>query len=170
MHRIPNNNKTNMRAIKRGFVLVAAIVLAFFMLTSCGTKSQIKNDMPKEKEFSASGHILYGYKHDLMVYGQYMDRAGENNAMVLVFVESEKNSFAYVKCESISVNGVEVETSITTETISPQLSAIQIDLISSVTNMDQLGREDEIAIKFEIVDKQSSAIIEVTKPIIFSCN
>ncbi len=141
------------------------------MVCSCGTS--FKNDeidKVVKDDFPITGHLLYGYKHDIMVYGQYMDQAGENNAMVLIFVEKESHNSIDVCCKSVSVNGTQVESSITIKTISPLLSALQINLTSFTTKIDQLSGEDEIMLQLDIVDTQSNTTIEVTEPIIFSCN
>lgn len=130
-------NKMIKRAIIHGLILAIIVILSFCMLTSCQTKNQSKNDIPQDEEFQVSGHILYGYKHGLKVYGQYMDQAGEDNAMILLFVERESGSSADVNCRNISVNGTQVDSSITVETISPKLSALQINLNSSTINVDE---------------------------------
>ena len=160
------------RSVLLKIVMISIIcVIICVMICSCGTS--IKNeeiDKVVKDDFPITGHLLYGYKHNIMVYGQYMDQAGENNAMILVFVKKESNNSVDACCKSVSVNGIQVESSITIETISPLLSALQINLTSFTTNIDQLRGEDEITLRLDIVDTQSNTTIEVTEPIIFSCN
>lgn len=152
-------------------MLAILCIIICVMICSCGTS--FKNDEIDnvvKDDFPITGHLLYGYKHGIMVYGQYIDQAGENNAMILVFVKKESDNSVDVCCESVSVNGTQVESSITIETISPLLSALQINLTSFTTNIDQLRGEDKITLRLDIVDTQSNTTIEVTEPIIFSCN
>ena len=105
-----------------------------------------------------------------MVYGQYMDQAGEDNAMVLVFVEHAPDSTVRVNCNAISVNGVQVNSNISTEKISSSISALQINLMSEQTNIDQLCEEDEIGLVLEIMDQETNETIEITEQILFPCN
>lgn len=158
-------------ALLKMVMLFIICIIICVMLCSCGTslKNEEIDEVVKD-DYPITGHLLYGYKHDIMVYGQYMDQAGENNAMVLVFVEKESDNSVDVCCKSVSVNGTQVESSIKIETISPLLSALQINLTSFTSNIDQLGEDDEISLQLDIVDTQSNTTLEVTEPIIFSCN
>ena len=67
----------------RGKVIVAwACILLCCMLVSCGSgQPHQETKIANENDYPISGHILYGYKHGIKVYGQYMDQAGENNAI-----------------------------------------------------------------------------------------
>jgi len=154
-------------------IITIVMVCSIICITVCSCESAFINDeinKAVKDDIPITGHILYGYKNDLMVYGQYMDQAGENNAMVLVFVEKGTDSYIDVCSKSVLVNGVQVESSVTIEKISPLLSTLQIHLTSVTTNIDQLSEDDNIALQLEIIDAQSNTTIEVTEPIIFSCN
>jgi len=162
-------NKKPKRAMKQGLIL-AIIIMSFCMLISCQAKNQSKKEITQDEAIQVTGHILYGYKHGLMVYGQYMDQAGEDNAMVLVFVEHAPDSTVRVNCNAISVNGVQVNSNISTEKISSSISALQINLMSEQTNIDQLCEEDEIGLVLEIMDQETNETIEITEQILFPCN
>lgn len=156
----------------RGKIIVALICLLLCcMLMSCGSDQAPQNtDTTKEDDYPVTGHLLYGYKHGLMVYGQYMDQAGENNAMILLFVEKESDCIADLLCKSISINETQVTTRISTENISDKLVAIEVDISSSTTEVDELQEQDTVSIVLEIIDSNSGQSLEVTAPISFPCN
>ena len=176
--RVLYNNKkigllSYLHMIKRELCIAVAIILIICIFTACGTnaeKSQNDVSVLNSEEFPVTGHTLYGYKHDLMVYGQYMDQAGNNNAMVLIFVKKELDCSVDVNCKSILINGDQIEASITTETITPLLSVLQINMTSEITDIDQLSKNDEVALRLEIINTETNNIIEVTEPIRFPCN
>ena len=156
----------------RGKVIITWVcILLCCILVSCGldqppqeTKTTNENDYP------ISGHILYGYKHGIKVYGQYMDQAGENNAMILVFVKKESACDADVVCKSISINDTQVTAQFSTENISDQLTAIEVYVSSAKTEVDELQEKDTVTLSLEIADSNSGQILEVTAPITFPCN
>ena len=156
----------------RGKVIITWVcILLCCILVSCGldqppqeTKTTNENDYP------ISGHILYGYKHGIKVYGQYMDQAGENNAMILVFVKKESACVADVVCKSISINDTQVTAQFSTENISDQLTAIEVYVSSAKTEVDELQEKDTVTLSLEIADSNSGQILEVTAPITFPCN
>ena len=172
-----NNKKIGsllyLHVIKREICIAVAIILIICIFTACGTnaeKSQNDVSVLNSEEFPVTGHTLYGYKHGLMVYGQYMDQAGSNNAMVLIFVKKELDCSTDVNCKSISINGEQIESSIISETISPLLSVLQIYMTSEATDIDQLSENDEIALRLEVINTETNSIVETTESIIFSCN
>ena len=156
----------------RGKVIVIWIcILLCCILVSC------RSDQPpqettttNENDYPISGHILYGYKHGIKVYGQYMDQAGENNAMILVFVKKESACVADVVCKSISINDTQVTAQFSTENISDQLTAIEVYVSSAKTEVDELQEKDTVSLSLEIADSNSGQILEVTAPITFPCN
>lgn len=156
----------------RGKVIVALVCLLLcYILVSCESDQlpQETNTI-NENNYPISGHILYGYKHGIKVHGQYMDQAGDNNAMILVFVEKESDCAVDLLCKSISINDTQVTAQFSTENISDQLAAIEIDISSFVTEVDELQEKDIVSLTLEIVDSQSGQTVEATAPIAFPCN
>ena len=156
----------------RGKVIITWVcILLCCILVSC------RSDQPpqettttNENDYPISGHILYGYKHGIKVYGQYMDQAGENNAMILVFVKKESDCAIDVLCKSISINDTQVTSTSSTENVSDQLTAIEVYVSSAKTEVDELQEKDTISLSLEIADSNSGQILEVTAPITFPCN
>ena len=99
-----------------------------------------------------------------------MDQAGENNAMIIVFVEKESDCVADLLCKSVSINDTQVSTQIKIENISLQLTAVEINISSSTVEVDELQEKDIIGLTLEILDSNSGQILEVTAPITFPCN
>lgn len=153
-------------------MLVALMCLMLcFILASCESDQSLHSaDTSGEDNYPISGHILYGYKHGIKVYGQYMDQAGEDNAMLLVFLKKEEGCTADVKCTSVTINDCAVEFTINTEEISSDLSAWEVIFTSATTKIDALNKEDNATIVLEIYDSASGNIIEVTQPLKFPCN
>ena len=156
----------------RGKVIVTWIcILLCCILVSCGSdQPPQETTTTNENDYPISGHILYGYKHGIKVYGQYMDQAGENNAMILVFVKKESACVADVVCKSISINDTQVTAQFSTENISDQLTAIEVYVSSTKTEVDELQEKDTVSLSLEIADSNSGQILEVTAPITFPCN
>lgn len=156
----------------RGEVIVTWIcILLCCILVSCGSdQPPQETKTTNENDYPISGHILYGYKHGIKVYGQYMDQAGENNAMILVFVKKESACVADVVCKSISINDTQVTAQFSTENISDQLTAIEVYVSSAKTEVDELQEKDTVSLSLEIADSNSGQILEVTAPITFPCN
>ena len=164
------SKKTTRKA--RGTITFALICLLFCcILVSCESDPVTQNtNTPNETDYSITGHLLYGHKHGLKVYGQYMDQAGENNAMIIVFVEKESDCVADLLCKSVSINDTQVSTQIKIENISLQLTAVEINISSSTVEVDELQEKDIIGLTLEILDSNSGQILEVTAPITFPCN
>lgn len=156
----------------RGKVIVAWVcILLCCILVSCGSdQPPQETKTTNENYYPISGHILYGYKHGIKVYGQYMDQAGENNAMILLFVEKESDCTSSLQCKSISVNDTQVTAQISSENISEQITAIEVYVSSALTEVDELKEQDTVSLSLEIVDSQSGQTLEVTSPITFLCN
>ena len=156
----------------RGKVIVTWVcILLCCILVSCGSdQPPQETTTTNENDYPISGHILYGYKHGIKVYGQYMDQAGENNAMILVFVKKESACDADVVCKSISINDTQVTAQFSTENISDQLTAIEVYVSSAKTEVDELQEKDTVTLSLEIADSNSGQILEVTAPITFPCN
>jgi len=156
----------------RGKVIVAWVcILLCCILVSCGSdQPPQETKTTSENYYPISGHILYGYKHGIKVYGQYMDQAGENNAMILVFVEKESDCAVDLQCKSISINDTQVTSQFSAENISDQLTAIEVYVSSALTEVDELQESDTVSIAFEISDANSGQTLDVTAPITFPCN
>ena len=156
----------------RGKVIVTWIcILLCCILVSCGSdQPPQETKTTNENDYPISGHILYGYKHGIKVYGQYMDQAGENNAMILVFVKKESDCAIDVLCKSISINDTQVTSTSSTENVSDQLTAIEVYVSSAKTEVDELQEKDTVTLSLEIADSNSGQILEVTAPITFPCN
>ena len=153
-------------------VIVALICICLCcILVSCGSDQALKEtNTTTENNHPISGHILYGYKHGIMVYGQYIDQAGENNAMILVLVKRESDCDVDVLCKSVSINGTQITAASSTENVSDQLTAIEVYVNSSQTEVDELHEKDTVSLSLEIADSNSRQILEVTAPITFPCN
>ena len=156
----------------RGKVIITWVcILLCCILVSCGLdQPPQETTTTNENDYPISGHILYGYKHGIKVYGQYMDQAGENNAMILVFVKKESDCAIDVLCKSISINDTQVTSTSSTENVSDQLTAIEVYVSSAKTEVDELQEKDTISLSLEIADSNSGQILEVTAPITFPCN
>jgi len=156
----------------RGKVIMAWVcILLCCILVSCGSdQPPQETKTTSEYYYPISGHILYGYKHGIKVYGQYMDQAGDNNAMILVFVEKESDCSVDVLCKSISINDTQVTAEISTENISDQLTAIEVYVSSSKTEVDELQEKDTVSLALEIANSNSGQTREVVAPITFPCN
>ena len=156
----------------RGKVIVTWVcILLCCILVSCGSdQPPQETTTTNENDYPISGHILYGYKHGIKVYGQYMDQAGENNAMILVFVKKESDRAIDVLCKSISINETQVTSTSSTENLSDQLTAIEVYVSSAKTEVDELQEKDTVSLSLEIADSNSGQILEVTAPITFPCN
>ena len=156
----------------RGKVIVTWVcILLCCILVSCGSdQPPQETTTTNENDYPISGHILYGYKHGIKVYGQYMDQAGENNAMILVFVKKESDCAIDVLCKSISINDTQVTSTSSTENVSDQLTAIEVYVSSAKIEVDELQEKDTISLSLEIADSNSGQILEVTAPITFPCN
>lgn len=141
-------------------------------LCSCKTEEGWIEGSPEtaNEDYNATGHILYGYKHGIMVYGQYMDQAGNNNAMILITITTEDNSNLEVSCPYVAINGSEVSTQIITKKLTARLTVMEIYLKSTIVEIDELNREDYVGIAFKINDKDKTRILEETAPITFPCN
>ncbi len=155
--------------VKLTVALICLLLCCIFV--SCES-DQVPQDTEtiNESDYPITGHLLYGYKHGITVYGQYMDQAGENNAMILVFVKKESDCKVDLKCKSISINDTQVTTQISSENISEQLVAIEVNVSSSTAQVDELQVQDTVSIVLEIADSNSGQILEVTAPISFPCN
>lgn len=156
--------------LKRIFLSFLCIMLCLVSLSCQSKEETVETVNTQDDNYPVTGHLLYGYKHGLTIYGQYMDQAGDNNAMILVFVKEDDNCAVEVSFRSIKVNGTNVEFDVQSEEISSQIVAKQIYISSSNTGVDELCKEDYISLTLEIVDSLSKNTIEVTDPIIFSCN
>ena len=156
----------------RGKLTVVLICfLLCCVLVSCESDQAPQNtDTINESDYPVTGHILYGYKHGIKVYGQYMDQAGDNNAMILVFVEKESDCAVDLLCKSISINDTQVTAQFSTDNISDQLTAIEVYVSSAKTEVDELQEKDTVSLSLEIADSNSGQILEVTAPITFPCN
>lgn len=156
----------------RGKVIVTLVcILLCCLLGSCRSdQSPQETNTTNENDYPISGHILYGYKHGIMVYGQYVDQAGENNAMILVFVKKESDCAVDVLCKSVSINDTQVTAQFSTENISDQLTAIEVYVSSSKAEVDELQEKDTVSLELEISYSNSGQTLDVTSPITFPCN
>ena len=163
--------KTTSTQVRGKVIVTLACILLWCLWGSCRSdQSPQETNTTNENDYPISGHILYGYKHGIKVYGQYMDQAGENNAMILVFVKKESACVADVVCKSISINDTQVTAQFSTENISDQLTAIEVYVSSAKTEVDELQEKDIVSLSVEIADSNSGQILEVTAPITFPCN
>ena len=161
---------THHQAHRKALIFLLCLLFCF-VSTSCGSKeSPQSTDTTNESNYPITGHLLYGYKHGLKVYGQYMDQAGDNNAMLLIFLKKDSDSSADAIISSVTINGSLVETSIQTEQISSTISALAISFTSSVTEVDELSKEDTASLTLSIIDSQSGDTLDVTNSISFPCN
>lgn len=152
-------------------LIIVFCILALVFLNSCGSENNSAVPVvTSDVEFSPSGHVLYGYKHGVKIYGQYMDQAGDDNAMILLFVEKEEGSSAEVICQSVSINDVQVNPIIKNEMLTSQITAIEIQVSSSNAEVDELQSDSYVAIEFEIIDSTNGNILDKTYPISFRCN
>ena len=162
------------KTTRKARITITVAFICFLLccvLVSCKSDPVTQNtDTPNETDYSITGHLLYGYKYGLKVYGQYMDQAGEDNAMILVFVEKENDCVTDVLCKSVSINDTQVTAQFSIENISNQLAAIEIDISSLVTEVDELQEKDTVSLTLEIVDLKSGQTLEMTSPITFPCN
>ena len=141
------------------------------LLNSCDSEDNTAEPFATSAvEFSPSGHLLYGYKHGIKIYGQYMDQAGDDNATILIFVEKDVGGSSEVFCKSVTINDVQVSTIIKTETVTPMITAIEIRVSSAEIEVDCLHRESQATVDFEILDSGNGTIIDKTQPIAFPCN
>lgn len=156
----------------RGKVIVTLVcILLCCLLGSCRSdQSPQETNTTNENDYPISGHILYGHKHGIMVYGQYVDQAGENNAMILVFVKKESDCAVDVLCKSVSINDTQVTAQFSTENISDQLTAIEVYVSSSKAEVDELQEKDTVSLELEISYSNSGQKLDVTSPITFPCN
>jgi len=99
-----------------------------------------------------------------------MDQAGDDNAMVLLFVEKEKGSSAEVICKSVSINEVQVTPIINNEMVTSQVTAIEVQISTAEVEVDELQSDSFITIEFELIDPSSRKILDITPPISFRCN
>lgn len=90
--------------------------------------------------------------------------------MILVFVEKESDCSVDVLCKSISINDTQVTAEISTENISDQLTAIEVYVSSSKTEVDELQEKDTVSLALEIANSNSGQTREVVAPITFPCN
>lgn len=163
--------KTTSTQVRGKVIVTLACILLWCLLGSCRSdQSPQETNTTNENDYPISGHILYGYKHGIMVYGQYMDQAGENNAMILVFVKKESDCAVDVLCKSVSINDTQVTSASSTENVSDQLTAIDVYVSSSKTEVDELQEQDTVSLSLEIADSNSGQILEVIAPITFPCN
>lgn len=158
--------------LARRIVIVTFVCLFLCCIfVSCGSdQSPQETNTINENDYPISGHILYGYKHGIKVYGQYMDQAGENNAMILVFLEKESDCAVDLQCKFISINDTQVTAQFSTENISDQLTAIEVYVSSALTEVDELQENDTVSIALEIFDTNSGQKLDMTAPITFPCN
>ena len=165
------NAKTISSPVRGKVIVTLVCILLCCILVSCGSNHPShETEITNENDYPISGHILYGYKHGIMVYGQYMDQAGENNAMILVFVKNESDCAVDVLCKSVSINDTQIAAESSTENVSDQLTAIEVYVSSSKTEVDELQEKDTVSLSLEIADSNSGQILEVTAPITFPCN
>ena len=152
-------------------VIIVFYILLFVLLTLCGCADNVADGIETSNvEFPMSGHVLYGYKHGITIYGQYMDQAGEDNAMILILVEKEEGILSKVICKSVAINDVQVSSIIKTENVTPTVTAIEIQVSSSETDIDDLQSESHATVSFEIIDLVNGTIIDKTHPVSFPCN
>lgn len=152
-------------------VIVVFFIFALVFLNSCGSEDNSAEPVVTSAvDFSPVGHVLYGYKHGVKIYGQYMDQAGDDNAMVLLFVEKEKGSSAEVICNSVSINGVQVTPIINNEMVTSQVTAIEVQISAAEAEVDELESDSFITVEFELIDSSNRKILDITPPISFRCN
>lgn len=152
-------------------VIAIFCIILFVLLTSCkGRENPVESVEKSEVQFPMSGHVLYGYKYGVTICGQYMDQAGDDNAMVLIFVEKEEGNTSEVLCKSVAINDVQVNSIIKTEIVTSKITAIDIQVSSAETEVDELQRESQVTIDFVIIDSVNGTIIDKPHPISFPCN